>query len=106
MPMPLASTQPPLLRHNHGDWLIKQADLHHRALSNFNQRATIIPILLRIGFDFFNDQTLQGGRLINQLFKLLLLGTLLRLFLFDLDALETRKLSQTHIEDVIGLSLG
>src|SRR5690606_17562317 len=74
------------------------------ALGGFNQRAPIIAVLLGIGFNLFDDQTLERRGVIQQLLQFLLLIPLLGQLFLDLEAFQPGQLTQAHLKDVFSLT--
>ena len=105
-PVTLQRAHPALLRHDHRHRFVDHARLERRALFLLDQRAPVVAVLLRVGFDFLDEQALHRGVAVEQFFELGFLVAQFLQFLLDLDRLHPRQLTQTDVEDVVGLALG
>src|SRR5258707_5382898 len=66
----LQRTDPALLRHHYRNRLVDHARFERGALFLLDQRAALVAVLLRVAFDFLDEQTLHRGFAAQQFFKL------------------------------------
>ena len=71
-----------------------------------DQRAAVVAVFLRIGFDFGGDAGAQGVFGIEQLVQAGRFFTQFGQFLTDLDAFQSCQLAQADFQDVFGLDVG
>ena len=104
--MALQRAHPALLRHHHRHRFVDHARFERGALFLLDQRAALVAVLLRVAFDFLDEQTLHRRFAAEQFFELGLLVAQFGQFLLDLDLLEPRQLTQADFENVFGLAIG
>ena len=102
--------QPAVFGNDQCGWFIDDGDrlgIRHRDLGiGFDQRAAVVAVFFRIGFDFGGDAGAQGFFRVEQVIQALGFFTQLGQFFADLDAFQPRQLAQADFEDVFGLDFG